>query len=101
MKNLSHKRLIHNTFVEQAGKKKENSKSFSTLQTLTTYHPDKHKKQTELEDEINRDEKPAFFIPDQFVKKKLRMKYEELVNKVRKMDLTIKKNYEENVNEKL
>jgi hypothetical protein len=34
-------------------------------------------------------ESPSFFVPHQFVKKKLRIKYEGLLEKVRKMDLTV------------
>jgi len=36
-------------------------------------------------------------VPDQFVKKKLRMKYENLISKVRNMDLSIGKSDQDNV----
>lgn len=36
-------------------------------------------------------------MPDQFVKKKLRMKYENLISKVRNMDLSIGKSDQDNV----
>lgn len=36
-------------------------------------------------------------MPDQFVKKKLRMKYENLISKVRNMDLSIGRSDQDNV----
>jgi len=36
-------------------------------------------------------------VPDQFVKKKLRMKYENLISKVRNMDLSIGRSDQDNV----
>lgn len=50
---------------------------------------------------MNRTKKAEFFVPDQFVKKKLRMKYEELVRKVRNMDLSVKKNEGEQISDKM
>jgi len=40
-------------------------------------------------------------VPNQFVKRKLKLKYEGLIDKMRNMDLKIKKGHEESVNEKM
>ena len=54
-----------------------------------------------IKDDIEKEEKPKFFVPDQFVKRKLRMKYEGLVSKVRHMDLTIKRNQESMISDRM
>jgi len=45
------------------------------LRNLTTYNPDRHKKEEEFIEELKAGKKPEFFVPDQFVKRKLKLKY--------------------------
>jgi hypothetical protein len=44
---------------------------------------------------------PKFFVPNQFVKRKLKLKYEGLLAKVQNLDLTLSGQREETVGERM
>jgi hypothetical protein len=70
-------------------KKRKNVKSFSTLKSLSTFHSERHKLHETIAEELQEGKEPKFFVPNQFVKRKLRLKYQDLISKMKNLDLTL------------
>lgn len=70
-------------------KKRKNVKSFSTLRSLSTFHSERHLPQETVEEELAEGREPKFFVPNQFVKRKLKLKYQDLVAKMKNLDLRL------------
>jgi hypothetical protein len=82
-------------------KKPKNVKSFSTLRSLSTFHAERHKHHELVQEELEEGREPKFFVPNQFVKRKLKLKYEDLISKVKNLDLTLNSRGEESVGERM